>query len=1716
MIAANSLSNTATFTAQPDDIDEPNETIIVDITSVTNALESGTQQVTITITDDDSSSLAIDDVSGAEDSGSLTFTVSLTGQTASGFTVDVATADLPDQAVAGTDYTATSTTLTFSGSLNETQTVNVPLTADTMTEPDETFAVNLSNLQGNAPLPTLTDAQGIGMLQNDDGADLSLTKTVTPIRLTIGDEATFTVTVTNKASRATGITVSDVLPAGFRLISHTAAQGTYDTLTGVWTIDELAGLATTTLTLTVQVTPQATDPMGTGAFKDVFADDGGLTVPLGLVFGPDGHLYVSSEDTAQVLRYNGTTGAFIDVFASGGGLTQPRGLVFGPDSHLYVSSSGSSQILRYDGTTGAFLDVIATLSHPTGLVFGPEGHLNVSSGTTDQILRYNGTTGAFLDVFVSGGGLDFPTGLVFGPDGHLYVSSGATDQILRYNGTTGAFLDDFASGGGLDLPTGLVFGPDGHLYVSGEGSGVMRYHGTTGAFLGVFAPVGPQGLVFGPDGHLYVSSTGDGGVFRFDGFLTNHAHLTSVTPSDTNQTNNWAAAGIDYTKPDFGDAPDGTTTPQYPTLLSNNGARHGGTGIIRLGSLWDAEIDGQPDATASGDNVSDSADEDGVIFPATGLLDGQIQSVTVTGTAGNLLNAWIDFNQDGDWLDAGEQIATNVATTGAAQSVSFMVPAGATLGTTFARFRIDSGGGLLPTGLAADGEVEDYPVVLIGVADLHISKTDGATSAVPGTALIYTLVAANAGPSAATGVTVTDTFPALLTCSWTSVATGGATGNTASSGNLVDTLTLPATSAVTYTATCGIDPSATGTLSNTAMISSSVIDLVPGNNSATDADTVLVPQADLALTKTGSTNVVAGTNVVYTLSVTNNGPSDAQSVQVADPTPTGLTFVSNTGDCATTFPCSLGTVTNGASKTITTTFSVPSGYTTPDPMVNIATVSSATADPSSGNNSATANTSLGLASADLAITKTGPTNVVAGTNVVYTLSVTNNGPSDAQSVQVTDPTPTGLTFVSTIGDCTTTFPCSLGTIVNGTTATITATFHVPSNYTTPDPIVNTATVSTSTPDPNPANNSATAQTTLSATSSDLALSVALASPATAGTPTQSVQKIAEPGTQLSYVLTITNNGPSDAPDVSVTATTPSGLNFVSTSGVCTTVFPCALGTIPAGQTQTITATYQIPSDFTGPSPIVFRASVSSTSADVTTTNNTAVLSLPLGGTLADLHLTKTGPSGVITGTTVVYTLTVTNLGPSDAQTVSVTDPTPATLSFVSNSGDCTTAFPCSLATVPAGQSRTITSTFAVPLTYFGPNPIVNTATVTTATTDLTSTNNTATAQTAVNPPILHVTPNGLGDLLLFPYWTTEERETLLAIGSAFGGVARRFVHVRVREGVTSQDVLDFTICLSPGDIWTAALTTDPNGDSVLRVGNPGSCDDAVASAIFTAPPVSGQAVPLSASMGYLEAFSMAPTGGADVLWGIATPINPSVGVASSYLATTLTGFQAVNEGSQTTTDLRLAEALARTGGIDKEVLLLRYVADQQFGASTQLVLTFPAGRQPGVNDPVSVFAYDEEEQVTFSPRAIRLPDEVNVCTLDQTPDRTTLSCPGSDNTLAIRGPGGPFTGGWLRILNTTRGAELDGQDALPVTRFPVLGLVFSTFGGSVADFDQTFPISWVAVTGAGGFGGVNAFSVTTPRFAPWVVPGPPATLLMPGDNVTGGLPLTDPKQPVLP
>ncbi len=160
-----------------------------------------------------------------------------------------------------------------------------------------------------------------------------------------------------------------------------------------------------------------------------------------------------------------------------------------------------------------------------------------------------------------------------------------------------------------------------------------------------------------------------------------------------------------YTGLDYGDAPD-----IYATLFEDDGAAHVIDTTLYLGDKIDAEADGQPGTFALGDDQNGIDDEDGITFPS--LYRGANVTFTVKASAQGYLNAWIDFDGNGSWEEGDEHIFVDEPLDAGFNYISGYIPEGADAGYTFARFRFSTATGLEPTGIATDGEVEDYRVYI--------------------------------------------------------------------------------------------------------------------------------------------------------------------------------------------------------------------------------------------------------------------------------------------------------------------------------------------------------------------------------------------------------------------------------------------------------------------------------------------------------------------------------------------------------------------------------------------------------------------------------------------------------------------------------------------------------------------------------------------------------------------------------------------------------------------------------------------------------------------------------------------------------------------------------------------------------------------------------------------------------------------------------------------
>lgn len=486
----------------------------------------------------------------------------------------------------------------------------------------------------------------------------------------------------------------------------------------------------------------------------------------------------------------------------------------------------------------------------------------------------------------------------------------------------------------------------------------------------------------------------------------------------------------------------------------------------------------------------------------------------------------------------------------------------------------------------------------------------------------------------------------------------------------------------------------------------SLISSQPGPaNSNNDGASIPGANVDLALSKTASpTTASAGGQITYTLTVTNNGPGNSSGYLVSDPLPPTLvnpqTSTAGCSIAALTLTCHGNALAKGASATITFTADAP----TPDTaaITNTATVTGNENDPNPSNNTATA--TVQPPAADLALVKTAaPTTVAPGGQVTYTLLVTNNGPSDASDVSVSDALPAGETLVSAVpsqGTCSVS-ACQLGTVLNGGQAQILLTVDV--GTTVSGTVTNTASVSSATtPDPNQANNTSSSTVTVTVTPPTT-------TPTTTPTPTpvprttqpsadlQIVKRVnhtaAAPGQLLTYTMVVTNHGPDSATGVKVTDTPRLSVTDVHakpSQGSCTVgkTLTCSLGTIANGKTATIVVTEKV----LKPGTEINSASVTSASNDPKGSNNLSHAKTHVVAPAPKLSLSKTAsPKKIGAGGRVTYRIKVSASG-ATARGLKVCDALPLGLTFISaspatalsNGRECWT-----IHSLAAGKSRTL-------------------------------------------------------------------------------------------------------------------------------------------------------------------------------------------------------------------------------------------------------------------------------------------------------------------------------------------------------------------------------------------------------------------------------------------
>ncbi len=565
-------------------------------------------------------------------------------------------------------------------------------------------------------------------------ADLSLSKTVSNASPAPGASLSYTLTVTSEAittstATATGITVQDTLPAGFTFTSA-SGTGSYSSGTGVWTVGSLAPGASASITINGTATGSAsTTVTNIAQISASSLTDPDSTPNNGLTTEDD---YATISFTTAGI-YNCPTGST----STGSG----------------YASSGSgaylNQIFWLDWSCGG------TTSFASGSIINKSWNAGDGLVITGQVTNI---TGAAVSSYSSGGWGGDTLDNVYGGVNPIGLGGvGGLDPAYRV--TYSATLN------GVSVPLRYIVA-DAEDTGTGESMSVT----TTGSAWQTVESVGA----------LNVSLAGTSASWSGSAGSNNGTILLETTGStvqlDTSMANvggEHFAYGI-FLPFDFSDAP--TTGTSY------GAANHRTIPILRMGAGYTNETTAYNSSNASADV------DDGVTIPS--LFWGAASSISVQVSGGGYLSGWIDFNDDGDFADAGEKVATDIVDGGTGDSdgivngviaLAVTPPIGSTgTAVTIARFRYSSLTSAPSSGLHGFGEIEDYELSIV-YPSLSVVKTSSVLSdgvsgsnpkAIPGATVRYCILVTNTGSATATNISATDTLPADVTYIAGSLASG--------------------------------------------------------------------------------------------------------------------------------------------------------------------------------------------------------------------------------------------------------------------------------------------------------------------------------------------------------------------------------------------------------------------------------------------------------------------------------------------------------------------------------------------------------------------------------------------------------------------------------------------------------------------------------------------------------------------------------------------------------------------------------------------------------------------------------------------------------------------------------------------------------------------------------------------------------------------------------
>jgi len=580
---------------------------------------------------------------------------------------------------------------------------------------------------------------------------------------------------------------------------------------------------------------------------------------------------------------------------------------------------------------------------------------------------------------------------------------------------------------------------------------------------------------------------------------------------------------------------------------------------------------------------------------------------------------------------------------------------------------------------------------------LTVTKSVTPTTVVAGNLITYTVRITNTGPSAASGLRLTDTLPITV-----SGVTSSTFGGLSCGGSSIITCTLSSDLNVNGSVVLTV----TGIVSATAAHNQPIVNSVIV--SATDASitrtatvtTTVLRSAVLTVTKSVTpTTVIAGNLITYTVRITNTGPSVASGLRLTDTLP-----ITVSGVTSSTF----GGLSCGGSSIITCTLSSDLGVNGSVVLTVTGTVS-ATAPNNQLITNTVAVSATGAAivhtaqvsvtvvqPAGLSVTKVAtPTVATAGQQITYTVRITNTGPSTLNTVRLTDTLPVTVSAVtsSTTGGlaCTGvgTITCTLTTLGSGSGVTLTITGTVSAGAVHGQAITNIVT--------------ATATEVAGMQTAQVSTTVQRSAVLTVTKSVTPTTVIA--GNLITYTVRITNTGPSVASGLRLTDTLP-----ITVSGVTSSTF----GGLSCGGSSIITCTLSSDLGVNDSVVLTVTGTVSATALHGEVITNTVAVSATEVSVVqtaqvtttvqqpAGLSVTKSvTPTTVIAGNLITYTVRITNTGPTTLNTIRLTDTLPLTVSVVASSTgglmDCggSGTITCTMVSLNAGSGVTLTITGTV-------------------------------------------------------------------------------------------------------------------------------------------------------------------------------------------------------------------------------------------------------------------------------------------------------------------------------------------------------------------------------------------------------------------------------------